>query len=54
MQEYVSPSTIKKQYQISFNSLNNWAKQGLIEYIVTPGGQKKYNYNSVVQLLGQT
>lgn len=53
MQEYVSPSTIKKQYQISFNSLNNWAKQGLIEYIVTPGGQKKYKYNSVVQVLGQ-
>lgn len=53
MIEYVSPSTIRKQYQVSFTSLRNWANEGKIQYIETPGGNRKYRYNDLVTLLGQ-
>ena len=52
MQEYVSPSTIKKSYEVSFTSLANWAKDGKIRCVATPGGCRKYHYNDVVKLLG--
>jgi predicted site-specific integrase-resolvase len=54
MQEYVSPGTIKKSYEVSFTSLVNWAKDGKIRCVTTPGGCRKYHYNDVIKLLGHS
>ena len=52
MPDYVSPSRIRSEYQVSYGSLSNWANQKKIRSIKTPGGSNKYHLGDVLTLLG--
>ena len=50
---YISPTKICAMFDIHSQTLRNWANQGLLSFIKTPGGNYLYEYGSLSTLLGK-
>lgn len=48
--KFVSPKLIREKYGVSVSTLRNWADEGKIETVRTPGGSRRYNSDQVDQL----
>lgn len=49
--EYASPSIAAKVYGVTTPTLRRWAKTGKIGFILTPGGQYRYDIRSHLALM---
>jgi putative resolvase len=52
--EYVTPQTLTKIYNISSTTLRNWAEAGKIKFIRPLGGRRLYYKEDVLRIFGQT
>jgi putative resolvase len=50
---YVGPTKLAAMYGVRAQSFRNWAKQGLIPYIKTPGGNHLYEYAAVSRMFSR-
>lgn len=48
--KFVSPKLIREKYGVSISTIRNWADEGKVETVRTPGGSRRYNTDQVDQL----
>ena len=51
---YISPSKITKQFDITSGTLRNWAEQGKIRYLRPNNKRRIYNIKDIINILGIT
>jgi excisionase family DNA binding protein len=47
--EYLPSKEAAQKLGVSDQTLRNWANAGKIDYIRTPGNQRKYNVSSIME-----
>lgn len=52
--KFVSGAAIKKNYQVSTQSLHRWAEEGKMRVIKTPGGARRYSSTDVANIFRQS
>lgn len=52
MSRYVPSAEVNKVFQVHSSTLRGWAEAGRLDYKRMPGGKRLYNYQQLLQLVG--
>lgn len=50
-QEVLSSGDVGKLFGVNAKTVTRWAKEGLIDYFITPGGHYRYHREDVFEFL---